>query len=108
MKTGSASRKNVFGGRQPRQGKNRRHVVVGLGNSLAKMSDSIAQRRQLGAIGQHDRLGKPLIPGHDATPKQNRDSTQWWVASFRAQKSPGAAPPIVRRETNLNGSMISA
>jgi hypothetical protein len=49
METGSAFRKNVFGGRQPRQGKNRRHVVVGLGNTLAKMSDSIAQRRQLGA-----------------------------------------------------------
>jgi hypothetical protein len=28
----------------------------------------LAQRRQPGAIGQHDRLGKTQGPGHDATP----------------------------------------
>ena len=45
----------------------------GFGNCLAEMGDRAAQRRQLGAIGQHDRLVKTQGPGHDATPQQNGD-----------------------------------
>ena len=49
-----------------------RHVAFGLGDELGKMSNGILQCRQLSAILQYDRLGKTLIPGHNATPLTER------------------------------------
>jgi hypothetical protein len=46
--------------------------------------DCVAQRRQLAAIVQHNRLGKPQIPGHDAT-------TRWRGNSFRHKNAPDDA-----------------
>ena len=37
------------------------------GMVFTRCSDCLAQGRQLGAVGQHDRLGKTTVPGHDAT-----------------------------------------
>jgi hypothetical protein len=50
-----------------------RHVAFGLGDELGKMSNGILQCRQLSAILQYDRLGKTLIPGHNATPLTEQD-----------------------------------
>jgi hypothetical protein len=44
-----------------------RHAVVGFGDDLAEMDDSVSQRRQLDAILEYDRLGKTQGPGHDGT-----------------------------------------
>ena len=36
-----------------------RHVAFGFGDDLGEVPDRVAKRRQLGAIVQHDRFGKP-------------------------------------------------
>jgi hypothetical protein len=53
-----------------------RQASLGGGDGFDQMRDGLAEGRQLGAIGQHDRLGKPAIPRHDATLQRNRDSSR--------------------------------
>src|ERR1700730_5022900 len=68
----------VFGG--PRQHLGRREdgrqASLCGGDSFDQVRDGLAKGRQPDAIGQDDRLGKTAIPGHDATPQRNRDSSR--------------------------------
>ena len=45
------------------------------GDCLHQVRNGLAQGRQPDATRQDDRLGKAAIPGHDATPERNRDSS---------------------------------
>ena len=63
-------------------GENRGHVMVGIGNDLAKMRNGIAQCRQPAAILQHNWFGETQGPGHNATPQQKRGFNRLCVESF--------------------------
>jgi hypothetical protein len=52
----------------------KRRSAAGMG--LDEVRYRFAQRRQLGAVFQHNRFGKTQGPGHDANPQQNRDSSR--------------------------------
>jgi hypothetical protein len=60
----------VFGRRRQHLGRREDgwQASLGGGDSSDQMRDGLAEGRQLGPIGQHDRLDKTAIPGHDATP----------------------------------------
>jgi hypothetical protein len=71
-----------------------RHVAFGFGNELGEVRNGIPQCRQLAAILQHDRLGKTLIPGHDATPAtEPRIQDSICVRCFAEPKTNGPDRP---------------
>src|ERR1700716_1396540 len=65
-----------------------RRATLSCRDGLDEVRYCLAQRRQLGTIGQHDRLGKTQGPGHDATPQQNRDSSRRGGGWFRKISAP--------------------
>jgi hypothetical protein len=51
------------------------HAALGTWDGHYQVDNRGAQRGQADAMGEHDRLFKAAIPGHNATPQQNRDSS---------------------------------
>jgi hypothetical protein len=70
----------------------RRHIVVGFGNGFSPMGDSVAQRRQLDAIAEHDRLGKAQGPRRDALRNRTR------IQADAGQLVPGKIARLRKRE----------
>jgi hypothetical protein len=68
----------MFGGRRQHLGRRQdgRRATLSRRDGPDNVRYRVAQGRQLGAILQHDRLGKTLGPRHDATPQRNRDSSR--------------------------------
>jgi hypothetical protein len=56
------------------------------------VSDSLAQGRQFGAIPQHDRLGKTLIPGHTQLRNRTSFGIRSWTGNESISRNPGGVP----------------
>jgi hypothetical protein len=56
------------------------------------VSDSLAQGRQFGAIPQHDRLGKTLIPGHTQLRNRTSFGIRSWTGNESISRNPSGVP----------------
>src|ERR1700682_2530785 len=73
-----------------------RRATLSCRDGLDEVRYRLAQGRQLGAIGQHDRLSKTQGPGHAATPQQNRDSSRGRMVGSGRSPLPAKKRPQLR------------